>query len=87
MMPVAAMLVLAALTLSQQRSLDRGFVCPEKLASDAARLTAVTRFMDAYARFDPAATIPERLAYRARLLARHRCAPDGDTAQYTFPQT
>ncbi|QYE36113.1 hypothetical protein KZX46_09350 [Polymorphobacter sp. PAMC 29334] len=87
MLTVTTALVLAALTLPQQRSLDRTFVCPEKLADDAARLTTITRYMDDYARLDPAATVNDRLAYRDKLLAKHHCAPDGDKAQYTFPQT
>ena len=87
MLTIPALAILVALTMPQQRSLERGFTCPEKLADDAARLTAITRFMDDYARLDPAATVNDRLAYWDRLLKKHHCAVDGDQAQYTFPQT
>lgn len=92
MSPLPAFLLIAAaavqpLSPSQQRTLDKGFICPEKMADDAARLAAVTRFMQDYARLDPRATVGARLAYRDRQLVRHKCAADGDTAHYSFPQT
>lgn len=94
MMTIPAVLLLAAvgaaaagppLSTAQQNALARTFVCPEKLPDDAARLQAVTRFMDDYAAMRPTATVNDRLAFRSRLLAKHHCALEG--AQYTFPQS
>ncbi|TRW14337.1 hypothetical protein [Glacieibacterium frigidum] len=77
----------APLTVPQRQSLERGFICPERLPDDGARLSAITRFMDEYARLRPAATVNDRLAQYDELLARRRCAPRGDTAHYSFPQS
>lgn len=91
MLSIPAIVLLAAvaapLSPAQQRTLDSRFVCPETLPDDAARLDAITRFMDEYAGFRPDATVNERLAFRKRLMARHQCAPEGDTLQYSFPQS
>lgn len=83
---VAAAGAVMPLSSSQQRDLDKNFVCPEKLPDDAARLQAITSFMQAYARFDGKATVNDRLAYRAWLLARHKCTTTDET-HYSFPQT
>lgn len=91
MLSIPAVFLLAAvaapLSPAQQRTLDRHFVCPETLPDDAARLDSITRFMDEYAALQPMATVNDRLAFRSRLMARHHCAPEGDTLQYSFPQS
>lgn len=89
---IAALLILAAtaaapLNAVERQSLERGFVCPERLADEGARLTAITLYMDGYARLRPGASVNERLARYDELLASRHCATRGDTAHYTFPQT
>lgn len=87
LLSMAIAVLLTALTGAQLRSLDKAFVCPETLSNDAARLQAMTNFMQDHARFDPDATVNDRLAFHQKLLRRHRCASDGDANQYSFPQT
>jgi hypothetical protein len=54
-------------------ALDRQFVCPESLPSDAARQQALRDFVAAYAKAVPTSTVPDMLLYRRALLATHGC--------------
>lgn len=74
------------LTAPQERRLGRVLACPDRLRDDAARLDNVIRFDRLYAGFVPASRAGERMAMRARLLAKKKCAPDAGRRHYTFPQ-
>ena len=87
MIPYVLILAAAALSPSQARQLERIIICPEKLPSDDARFAAVKRFMNGYARIDPRATAAERMAFRARVLARKRCRGLQSEPHYSFPET
>lgn len=65
--------------------LSRGLACPERLANDAARQAAATRFVEAYGRLRPHSHMGERLEYRAQLLKRRGCRVE--EAHYSFPET
>ena len=65
--------------------LARGFVCPERLASDDARAAAVTRFVQSYGRLRPRSRMGERLDYRARLMRERGCRAEDQI--YSFPES
>jgi hypothetical protein len=61
----------AATTLAD---IDRAFVCPETLPDQPARNAAIGKFMQDMTQAAPKDTIPEAMAYRNALLAKHNCA-------------
>ena len=66
------------------KQLERGFVCPERLPTDDARIAAARNFVERYGRIRPQSRIGERMAARQRLMTKHRCRPE--TVQHTFPE-
>lgn len=76
-----------SLTPSQKRTLEREFICPERLPDDEARIEAVKRFINRYAIFAPRSSINERMAFRDSLFAKNNCAPPKRELHYDFPQT
>jgi hypothetical protein len=78
---LAFICVLSAMTARAQPSkqqqlaeLDRTFVCPESLPSDAARKDAVKLFVEQYAAIHPETTIAQFTYYRISLLEKHHCS-------------
>jgi hypothetical protein len=59
----------------QQRlaQIDRTFVCPESLANDEARESAINLFINQVGAVEPSITINEIVAYRMSLLKKHGC--------------
>jgi len=60
---------------------DRNFVCPENLPTDAARQEAVKQYLlnvrDAW----PVATVDDMIAFRVALLNKHNCTKTLDAIQ------
>jgi len=54
--------------------LDRSFICPETLSSDAQRNSELQSFFSAMARIEPNTTVPHALLIRRALLIGHHCA-------------
>jgi hypothetical protein len=54
--------------------MDKGFLCPETMRSDAERMASLRAFFSAYAAANPEATPTDMLAYRHVLLMKHHCA-------------
>jgi len=63
----------AKATLSLQ-AMDREFVCPETMQSDADRMASLHAFFTAYASEHPGNTPTQMLEYRRILLIKHHCA-------------
>lgn len=77
-MAIAAMALMLAATEPEPPAafaeIDRAFVCPEALANDQAKMSALKDFMTAAAKASPQASIPGLMQYRRRLLEKHGCA-------------
>jgi hypothetical protein len=54
--------------------IDQQFACPETLPSDEARLAELKSFMAAVVKAAPQMSVPEALAVRKTMLAKHGCA-------------
>jgi hypothetical protein len=52
---------------------DRDFVCPEQMPSDAARMAALKAFMENVAKATPDASVLHILEFRRALLEKHHC--------------
>ena len=52
---------------------DRNFVCPESLPSDAARQEAVKQYLLAVGDAWPGVTVDQMIAFRVALLNKHKC--------------
>jgi len=52
---------------------DRNFVCPESLPTDAARQEAVKQYLLAVGAAWPNATVNDMIAFRVTLLNKHNC--------------
>lgn len=70
---------------SARKALEHGFVCPERLANDDARILAVRRFVEHYRALVPHSTAAEALAFRDALMRKHRC--QSENLIHTFPET
>lgn len=68
-----ALLLGAAPPTGSLAELDRQFICPEAMRSDADRMAGLRGFFERYVAAVPNASPTDILAYRRLLLARHGC--------------